>query len=112
MNGLHVNWNLNVAESKRNEPDARRFVYVRDLEDTEADMMFLLDQSLATRFFGDLTDKNKGAGVDFLLKPFENPSLPSVKFGVLYDKKDRTFSARTFGFKNIPGGNFSKNSKF
>lgn len=108
MNGLHVNWNLNVAESKRNEPDARRFVYVRDLEDTEADMMFLLDQSLATRFFGDLTDKNKGAGVDFLLKPFENPSLPSVKFGVLYDKKDRTFSARTFGFKNIPGGNFSK----
>ncbi len=108
MNGLLINWNLNIAESNREEPDARRYVYVRDLEDTEADMMFLLDQSLATRFFGDLTDKNKGAGIDFLLKPFENPNLPSIKLGVLYDKKDRTFNARTFGFKNVPGGNFMK----
>jgi len=108
LNGLNINWNLNIAESNREEPDARRYVYVRDLDDTQADMMFLLDQSLATRFFGDLTDKNKGAGIDFLLKPFENPNMPSIKLGVLYDKKDRTFNARTFGFKNIPGGNFLK----
>lgn len=108
MNGLLINWNLNFSESKRDEPDARRYVYVRDLEDTEANLMFLLDQSLATRFFGNLSDKNKGAGINILLKPFENPNLPAIKFGVLYDKKDRNFNARTFGFKNVPGGNFIK----
>ncbi len=108
LNGIHLNYNLNISESKRNEPDARRYVYVRDLEDTEAQPTFLLDQSLATRFFGDLTDKNKGAGFDLLFKLFENPFMPNLKVGFVYDKKDRAFNARTFGFKNIPGGNFMK----
>ncbi len=108
MNGLNIDWNINYAHSKRNEPDARRYVYVRDLEDTEAAMMFVLDQSLATRFYGNLEDQNIGAGVNFLLKPFESPEMPSIKVGFLYDTKDRDFSARTFGFKNVPGGNFAK----
>ncbi|HPN39289.1 MAG TPA: carboxypeptidase-like regulatory domain-containing protein, partial [Melioribacteraceae bacterium] len=30
LNGLNINWNLNIAESNREEPDARRYVYVRD----------------------------------------------------------------------------------
>ncbi|MFH0736877.1 MAG: TonB-dependent receptor [bacterium] len=107
MNGLNIDWNINYAHSKRNEPDARRYVYVRDLEDTEADLMFQLDQSLATRFFGNLEDQNIGAGVNFLIKPFESPEMPAIKFGFLYDKKDRDFNARTFGFKNVPGGNFA-----
>lgn len=107
MNGLKIDWNINYAESKRDEPDARRYVYVKDLTDTESDMQFLLDQSLATRFFGNLKDKNLGSVLNFLLKPFESPEMPSFKFGMLYDRKDRDFSARTFGFKNVPGGNFA-----
>lgn len=108
LNGIHVNYNINISESKRNEPDARRFVYVRDLEDTEAQPIFMLDQSLATRFFGNLIDKNKGAGFDLLFKLFDNPYMPNLKVGFAYNKKDRVFNARTFGFKNIPGGNFIK----
>ncbi len=107
MNGLNIDWNINYAESKRDEPDARRYVYVKDLYDEESEMQFLLDQSLATRFFGNLKDKNFGSALNFLLKPFESPEMPSVKFGILYDRKDRDFSARTFGFKNVPGGNFA-----
>ena len=34
LSGLKVDWNLNYGVSKRDEPDARRYVYTRDLEDT------------------------------------------------------------------------------
>jgi len=99
MNGFDVNWNVNYANSKRDEPDARRYVYKRDDNDLSV-YRFLMDASTATRFFGNLDDVNKGAGTDFTLKPFSNPSMPKLKFGFHYDWKDRSFSARTFGFMN------------
>ncbi len=111
MKGLKIDWNVNYAESKRDEPDARRYVYVKDLYDEESEMQFLLDQSLATRFFGNLKDKNFGSALNFLLKAFDSPEMPAIKLGVLYDRKDRHFDARTFGFKNIPGGNFAYEQK-
>ncbi len=106
MNGLQVEWNLNYSNSKRDEPDARRYIYARDYFDETEPLRLLLDQSLFTRYFGNLNDDNYGTHFNFTLKPFENPNLPSIKFGYLLDKKDRDFNARIFGFRNIPGGNF------
>lgn len=104
--GLGFDWNLNYGTSKRDEPDARRYVYSRDLFDPEAEFRFLLDQSLSTRFFGYLDDNNRGISTNFNMKLFKNPSLPTLKFGYYYDQKDRKFNARTFGFWNLTGGNF------
>lgn len=108
LRGVNFDWNVNYGNSKRDEPDARRYVYSRDLYEPDAPYRFLLDASLATRFFGKLDDNNRGASANFLIKIFENPSLPTLKLGVHYDKKDRQFDARTFGFWNVPGGNFLK----
>lgn len=105
--GMSLNWNINYGNSTRNEPDARRYVYSRDLDQTDANYRFLLDQSVSTRFFGNLDDINNGANFDISFKLFKNPSLPRIKFGALYNGKERDFQARTLGFRNLPGGNFT-----
>ncbi len=111
FSGVNVDWNVNYSSSKRNEPDARRYIYARGIDDPSEPFRFLLDQSLATRFYSDLNDQNYGGTINFSLKLFDNPSAPTFKFGYSLNKKDRDFSARIFGFRNIPGGNFSEEDK-
>jgi TonB-dependent receptor len=106
FNSLGFDWHLNYANSKRNEPDARRYIYSRQIDDPEAPLRFQLDQSLATRYYGNLDDNNFGAAGNFNIKLFDNPELPSFKLGYAYDQKKREFDARLFGFRNNAGGNF------
>lgn len=106
--GLNFDWNLNYSVSKRDEPDARRYVYARDMYDSDEPMRFLLDQSISTRFYGNLKDKNYGLSSNFLLKTFDGGLLPDFKFGLNVNFKDRNFAARSFGFKNVAGGDFVK----
>ncbi|MDP2208783.1 MAG: TonB-dependent receptor [Bacteroidota bacterium] len=106
LNGLNFDWTFSYSQSERNEPDARRYVYSRGLDDPNEPLRFQLDQSLATRYFGNLLDHDFNGGTNFNLKVFESPELPKIKFGLFYNKKERNFDARLFGFKNVPGGNF------
>jgi outer membrane receptor protein involved in Fe transport len=105
-NGLGIDWNLNAGASRRDEPDARRYVYNRDLSAPDEAFRFLLDPSISTRFFGELDDRHGGMNANFSLQPFRDPALPVFKTGFGYDRKEREFDARTFGFWNLPGGNF------
>ncbi len=106
LKGLNFDWMFSYSQSERNEPDARRYVYSRGLDDPNEPLRFQLDQSLATRYFGNLLDKDLNGGTNFNLKVFEEPELPKIKFGLFFNKKERDFEARLFGFKNVPGGNF------
>ena len=108
MNGLTWDWGASYSRSLRNEPDARRYVYSRGLDAPNDPLRFQLDQSLTTRFYSDLEDNDYNFTTNFGIKPFVNPQLPKFSFGVLYNKKDRTFDARVFGFRNNPGGNFAE----
>jgi len=107
MSGLTWDWGVSYSRSLRNEPDARRYVYARDIDIPTEALRFKLDQSLTTRFYGELEDNDYNYTTNFNLKPFVDPQLPKFSFGVLYNKKDRTFDARIFGFKNNTGGNYS-----
>jgi outer membrane receptor protein involved in Fe transport len=106
VNGLNLDWTFSYSRSDRNEPDARRYVYSRSIEEPSDPLRFQLDQSLATRYYGDLVDNDYNGGINFNFKLFENPELPKLKVGALYNKKDRVFDARTFGFRNLSGGSF------
>lgn len=106
FNGLNFEWNLSYSNSERNEPDARRYIYSRLSDDPDTPLRFQLDQSLATRYYGKLDDDNYSGAADFTIKPFDNPNMPKFKLGYHFDRKNRDFSARLFGFRNIPGGNF------
>ncbi|MDP2363881.1 MAG: carboxypeptidase-like regulatory domain-containing protein, partial [Ignavibacteria bacterium] len=106
VNGLNLDWTFSYSRSDRNEPDARRYVYSKSIEEPTDPLRFQLDQSLATRYYGDLVDNDYNGGINFNFKLSENPELPKFKVGALYNKKDRVFDARTFGFRNLPGGSF------
>ncbi|RJP74007.1 MAG: TonB-dependent receptor [Ignavibacteriales bacterium] len=106
FNNSSINWNASFSNSKRNEPDARQYVYARDISSPEDPMRFLLDQSWTTRFYSRLNDKIYSGNIDFNIKPFAEKNLPSFKLGFMLDKKERDFDARIFGFRNMPGGNF------
>jgi outer membrane receptor protein involved in Fe transport len=112
MNGFTWDWGVSYSRSLRNEPDARRYVYFRGLDDPNDPLVFLLDQSLTTRFYSDLEDNDYNFTTNFSIKPFVDPTLPKFSFGALYNKKDRNFDARIFGFRNnfLPGYNFNKDS--
>lgn len=111
LRNSRIDWNLNYAVSNRNEPDARRYIYARGIEDTDQPFRFLLDQSITTRYFGNLNDKSYGGNFNIKINPFDDAALPSLKIGYTFDKKERDFTARIFGFRNIPGGNFLEEEK-
>ncbi|MEW6652660.1 MAG: TonB-dependent receptor [Bacteroidota bacterium] len=111
LRSSRVDWNINYAASERNEPDARRYIYARGIEETDQPFKFLLDQSITTRYFGSLDDKSYGGNFNIKINPFDNAAFPSLKLGFTFDKKERGFTARIFGFRNIPGGNFLEEEK-
>ena len=93
-----VNWNINYSVSKREEPDTRKYWYSRDIESNNEELRFSMNEATATRFFSTLDDKIFGFSFDITVKPFENPALPNFKAGMMFDKKDRSYVPRVFGF--------------
>jgi len=110
FNGLNFDWLMNYSRSERNEPDTRRYAYFRPLDNQEANLRFLLDPSIATRYYGELNDHDYSAAANLNFTFFENPTLPKLKVGAYYDKKDRDFDARLFGFRNIAGSYSNEDS--
>jgi len=108
FNSGRINWNLNYSTTTRDEPDARAYLYGRDISDASAPLKLLLDQSWTTRFYSGLNDNIYSAGIDFTIRPFSSNKMPELKAGFLIDKKERHFDARIFGFRNLPGGDFAK----
>jgi TonB-dependent receptor len=107
LNGFMWDWGISYSRSNREEPDARRFIYSRALDQPNDPLVFQLDQSNVTRFFSELEDNDYNFTTNFTIKPFVDPQLPKFSFGALYNKKDRDFDARIFGFRNLPGGSFT-----
>ena len=108
LNGFSWDWGASYGNSTMNEPDARRYVYWKDIEEPNNPLRFLLDQSLATRYYGELNDNDYNFLTNFSTRPLENQQLLKISFGGLYNKKDRNFDARIFGFRNNVGGNFAQ----
>lgn len=98
LNNSTVNWNLSYGRSERNEPDGRKYFYSRDIDSSDSALRFALNQAITTRFYSELEDNIYGGSADFNIKPFENPAMPTFKIGMLYDRKQREFDARLFGF--------------
>lgn len=106
FSGWNTEWNLSYAKANRDEPDARSYFYARDSNEPTEPMRFILDQSQSTRFYGFLDDVTLNIANSHTFKFSESRLYPTIKTGFLFDIKDRTFDARSFGFKNVPGGNF------
>ncbi len=106
LSGLNTEWTLSYSRAGREEPDARTYLYSRATDEADQPLRFVLDQSQVTRFYGSLDDRNFNFSTQHTLKFSEIGEIPVIKFGFLYDDKKRDFNARSFGFRNVPGGNF------
>lgn len=106
IDNLKVDWMGTYARSTRKEPDNRRYIYFRDYDEPTDPMRFLMDQALSTRYYGDQKDNLYSGAVNFEYKLSSKSNAPKIKSGFLYETKDRQFSARIFGFRLKPGGNF------
>ena len=105
-NNLKVDWSASFSQASRNEPDNRRYIYARDYDDDSEPMRFLMDQSISTRFYGEQKDKLYNGNINFEYKFSSKNNSPKIKSGIFYETKDRNYSARIFGFRLKPGGNF------
>lgn len=108
FNGWNTEWNFSFSKANRDEPDARTYLYSRATDEPAEPFRFVLDQSQVTRFYGFLDDRNYNVANEHTFKFFDSRVYPVVKIGFLYDDKNRSFNARSFGFKNVPGGNFMR----
>ncbi|MBX7155700.1 MAG: carboxypeptidase regulatory-like domain-containing protein [Candidatus Kapaibacterium sp.] len=99
LSNLLVNWRLGYSRSLRDEPDFRRLSFSRSMGTEE---QYILDVSTlqqgdgtsAGRFYSHLTETGLSGATDFTL-PVDDMK---IKFGGLYEQKDRSFSARSFTF--------------
>jgi outer membrane receptor protein involved in Fe transport len=107
LNGAQLQWRTSLSESKRNEPDYRRIIYARELGSDEpfaAVLGFQANLKNGGRFYSDLYEKTKGAGVDFTL-PISDFRL---KLGGLFEDKKRNFNSRLIGMiVNAPGNGYT-----
>ncbi len=93
LNSLKLDWKTYYSESNRNEPDYRRVLYGRDIGTNDpfaAILGFQPNLKNGGRFYSNLFDKTRGAGIDLTLPT----SYAKYKFGALYEEKKRDFTSR------------------
>lgn len=105
---LNVNWQFNLSNLTRKEPDYRRFRFSRYISDATEDpnTPYLLevlpnqqgDGTRAGRFYSNLNEHLLNAKFDLIY----NYLRAKVKFGLYYNKQKRTFSARSITITSSP----------
>ncbi|MGQ9819983.1 MAG: carboxypeptidase-like regulatory domain-containing protein [Candidatus Kapaibacteriales bacterium] len=105
---LNVNWQVNISNLIRKEPDYRRFKFSRFLSDVSLDpnTPYLLeilpnqqgDGTRAGRFYSNLNERLLNAKID-LIYTYDRAK---VKFGLFYNKQNRTFNARSITITSSP----------
>lgn len=98
FNNTVVDWKLGYSETQRNEPDFRRLQYSRQSTDTGAPLAINFSQSptgdgtTAGRFYSEMSEYYRIASTNIMI-PVESAK---IKFGGLYEFRNRDFSARSF----------------
>jgi hypothetical protein len=96
-----LEWIAGYAFSNKNEPDTKRYRYIRDNVDTTKYMMIFADQadlSSQARMWIDLTESTVSGAVNVTRQFNFNSFTPEVKAGLYYENKNREFNARNFGY--------------
>ena len=101
---IKVQWNGNYTQIDRVVPDMRGLTYLLSADTDSEDSTYTAEIPLGSpsfkyggRFFSNLNDKAYGSRADVTV-PFKLfKETQSIKTGVFYQNKSRTFDSRTFG---------------
>lgn len=106
LGNVKIEWTANYVDSEQNEPDLRFAEYIRQ-EDN-----FIIDPSQfsrPSRFWRELSDNSYQGKLDITV-PFlqEKSRANNIKFGGLYQTKERAFNENIFAYENRSGISFSE----
>jgi hypothetical protein len=101
FNKTKIDWVAGYSFANKNEPDIRRYRYIRS--DTDVNEYFMLfsdnpDLSSQSRMWFRLSEEIYSVSVNLTKKYDLNGFLPEMKAGFYYEDKYRKFSARNFGY--------------
>lgn len=96
-----IDWVAGYSFSNKNEPDQRRYRYIRSSEDTS--QYFLLfgdnaDLSSQSQTWFSLNEKVISAAVNFFRQLDFSGFRPELRAGLYIENKQREFTARNFGY--------------
>jgi outer membrane receptor protein involved in Fe transport len=96
-------WSLGINQVNRSVPSYRRMLYTKS--STEPDATFIAyiptgspSPNYAGRFYGEQIERNYTGGLDFVMPYMTKGLRNNFKFGGVFDKRDRDFSARVLGY--------------
>jgi len=96
-----LDWTLSYSYTNKNEPDNKRYRYVRNETDTTIFTTSFPqngDLSSFSRNWYALNEKLYSGAINFTKCFVFNEFKPEFKTGLFYEKKDRDFSSRVFSF--------------
>ncbi|HEX2970132.1 MAG TPA: carboxypeptidase-like regulatory domain-containing protein [Bacteroidales bacterium] len=96
-----IDWVAGYSYSAKNEPDIRRYRYIRsDSSDSDYFMLFSdnPDLSSQSRMWLNLSENLYSASLNISREYDLNGFQPEFKAGLYYEDKNRSFSARNFGY--------------
>jgi hypothetical protein len=96
-----LDWNVGYSFSNKNEPDTKRYRYIRSTQDTT--QYFILfsgnaDLSSESRMWFNLNEDLLSGAVNFVKQLEISGFRPEIRTGIYFENKIRVFSARNFGY--------------
>lgn len=104
LKSLNITWIASYSESDRNEPDTKTTFYQREEGSDDpfiAPLTTIANSNLGQRFYSEMKDINRNAGINFENNFFkiDGKQTSKIKYGLLAVGTDRNFQARVFAPK-------------
>ncbi|MGB4291916.1 MAG: TonB-dependent receptor [Bacteroidales bacterium] len=110
-----IEWIAGYSSSGKNEPDTKRYRYIRNPQDTTKYILLFSDNadlSSVSRMWIKLNESTLTGSLNLTLSPAVfNGKKAEIKTGVYFESKSRSFRARNFGYaKGSLNSGFSQTS--
>jgi len=96
-----LEWVAGYSYSSKNEPDTKRYRYIRSQQDTTRYIILFGDQadlSSVSRMWIRLNENTISVQLNLLFRPVFFRINPDVRTGIYYENKSRNFNSRNFGY--------------
>jgi len=96
-----IDWVAGYSFSNKNEPDIKRYRYLRSTEDTTQYFLVFADNadlSSQSQMWFTLNEKVLSGAVNVTRQLEFSGYKPELKFGVYFEEKQREFTARNYGY--------------
>jgi TonB-dependent receptor len=111
---MNLDWTIGYSMAVKSDPDTRRITSVLYKDDPEFpyyNQYYVLlsgfpDPRLAGRVSSELNENIINGCLNYSYKITINKFSPTIKAGVFYEKKERTFDSRLIGYVMAPGASW------